>query len=265
MTAPESLGRRRALQLLGGAGLAAALAACAGKGSDTADPTTSAPARSGTGGAGTTAAGATAAIPEETAGPFPGDGSNGPDVLDDKGVVRSDITRSYGPGDAVAAGVPLTVRLKVTDAAGGVPKPGAAVYVWHCDRDGGYSLYSRGLEDQNYLRGVQAAGDDGVVSFTTIFPGAYPGRWPHIHFEVYDDEAGATGGGKPIATSQLALPEDACRAVYATDGYSTSATNLAGTSLAQDMVFGDDRAVHQLATVSGSVGSGLAAALHVPV
>ena len=31
-------------------------------------------------------------IPEETGGPFPGDGSNGPDVLTENGVVRKDIT-----------------------------------------------------------------------------------------------------------------------------------------------------------------------------
>jgi hypothetical protein len=30
-------------------------------------------------------------VPEETAGPYPGDGSNGPNVLDDSGIVRSDM------------------------------------------------------------------------------------------------------------------------------------------------------------------------------
>ena len=34
---------------------------------------------------------------------------------------------------------------------------GVAVYWWHCDRDGKYSLYSEGIEDQNYLRGAQMA------------------------------------------------------------------------------------------------------------
>ena len=64
------------------------------------------------------------------------------------------------------------------DASSGAPLEGAAVYLWHCDRDGGYSLYSDGVTDQNYLRGVQAAGSDGTLRFTSIFPGAYPGVGP---------------------------------------------------------------------------------------
>ena len=93
------------------------------------------------------------------------------------------------------------------------------MYVWHCDREGRYSMYSEGIADENYLRGVQVAGDDGRLTFTSIFPGAYSGRWPHIHFEVYPDEAEATSAGTPTATSQIALPEDVCAEVYATDGY----------------------------------------------
>jgi protocatechuate 3,4-dioxygenase beta subunit len=263
------LGRRRALQLLGGAGLAA-LAACAGKAGDGASTATTGPATTGTA-PGAAAPGATAgggssgAIPEETAGPYPGDGSNGPDVLDDRGIVRRDITTSYGSPAATAEGVPLTLRLRLLDAAGGGTQPRAgAVYVWHCDRDGGYSQYGD-LADVTYLRGVQEAGGDGVVTFSTIFPGAYSGRWPHIHFEVYDSLAEATGGGTPVATSQVALPEDACTEVYATAGYERSVPNLAGTSLAGDMVFGDDGGARQLATMSGTVDGGLVAALDVPV
>jgi len=137
--------------------------------------------------------------------------------------------------------------------------------VWHCDREGRYSLYSDGVTDENYLRGVQAAGDDGTLSFTTVFPAAYSGRWPHIHFEVYGSVDEATGGGSPVATSQIALPEDVCDTVYATDGYDQSVTNMARTSLDSDNVFGDDGAVDQLATVTGTVADGLVASLTVPV
>jgi protocatechuate 3,4-dioxygenase beta subunit len=268
----RSLGRRRALQLLGGAGLAA-LAACAGKAGDGAATATTAAtsaasattAATSAASAGTSAgSSAGGAIPEETAGPYPGDGSNGPDVLDDAGIVRRDITAGYGSSSGVADGVPLTIELAIVDADGGDPRPGAAVYVWHCDRAGGYSQYGD-LQGENYLRGVQAAGDDGVVRFTSIFPAAYSGRWPHIHLEVYDDVDAATGGGSPVATSQVALPEDTCDAVYATDGYEQSVTNMSRTSLASDMVFGDDGAAHQLATMSGSVAGGLTARLEVPV
>ncbi len=265
--APPPLPRRRALQMFAGLGLALVGCGSSGdSGAGSSSSTTASTAAGGsTGGAGSATAAACDTIPEETAGPFPGDGSNGPDALGADGVVRGDITTSVG-GGATAEGVPLTVQLSLVDAASGcAPMPGAAVYVWHCDREGRYSMYSQGVEDVTYLRGVQAAGDDGTVEFTTVFPGAYPGRWPHIHFEVYESVDAATGGGSPIATSQLALPEDACQQVYDTDGYEDSVGNLAQLSLADDSVFGDDDGVHQLATMSGTTAGGLTAALQVPV
>ena len=71
-------------------------------------------------------------IPDETAGPYPGDGSNGPDVLEQSGIVRSDIRSSFGDSSGTAEGVPMTLELVVSDLAnGGVPFEGVAVYVWH--------------------------------------------------------------------------------------------------------------------------------------
>jgi protocatechuate 3,4-dioxygenase beta subunit len=125
-------------------------------------------------------------------------------VLEQSGIVRRDIRSSFGGSSGTAQGVPMTLELVVSDLAhGGTPFAGVAVYVWHCDRDGGYSLYSDGIEDQNYLRGVQIADSDGRVTFTSIFPACYSGRWPHIHFEVHPDEAGITDTSNVIATSQL--------------------------------------------------------------
>ncbi len=274
---PRPMGRRRALTLLAGAGASVvALAACGGSGGDDAaatSTTTEAPAGPGGGappGGGGPADGQAAStreegtIPEETAGPYPGDGSNGPNVLTQDGVVRRDIRSSFGSASGTAEGVPLAVELEIVDADG-APLPGAAVYIWHCDREGRYSMYTEDIADENYLRGVQVAGSDGRLSFTSVFPGAYSGRWPHIHFEVYPDEATATSAGTPTATSQIALPEDVCAEVYETDGYDQSVTNLSRSSLESDMVFGDDEAVDQLATMSGAVGNGLTAALTVPV
>jgi protocatechuate 3,4-dioxygenase beta subunit len=256
---PTLLSRRRALTLLGGAGLAAALAGCgvASSGdSSGGSPTTSSAA--GT-------ASAATEIPEETAGPYPGDGSNGVNVLTESGIVRSDITSSFGSASGVAQGVPLTVRLKVLDTGNGsAGLQGAAVYLWHCDRDGRYSLYSEGITQENYLRGVQETGSDGSVQFTSIYPAAYSGRWPHIHFEVYPSlEAATTASGK-LRTSQLALPEAPCKLVYATEGYSQSLQNMAQTSLDTDNVFSDGYSL-QLATVTGTVADGLTATLNVPV
>jgi len=207
-----------------------------------------------------------ATIPEETAGPFPGDGTNGPDVLNQSGVVRADIRSSFGSSTTLASGVPLTIRLAILDIAQScAPIDGAAVYLWHCDQAGRYSLYSSGAQSENYLRGVQAAGADGIVTFTSIFPACYSGRWPHIHFEVYPSLEKATNAGNKIATSQVALPEDICNQVYATSGYEQSVQNLAGVSLARDNVFGDDGGVHELGAISGAIAGGLAVDLSVPV
>jgi protocatechuate 3,4-dioxygenase beta subunit len=244
------VGRRSALRLLGGAGVAAVLAAC-GSDSGSSSASTSTTAADAT--ASTTAAvGAGEEIPDETAGPFPGDGSNGPNALAERGVVRRDIRSSFGTSTTTAGGVDLEIDLVVVEADTGAALPGAAVYLWHCDAEGRYSMYSQGVTGENYLRGVQEAGGDGSLSFLSIFPGAYAGRWPHIHFEVYASLDDATSGGSPVKISQLALPEEVCDLVYATAGYEQSVRNLDQTSLASDNVFRDG-VDEQLADVSGDI------------
>jgi protocatechuate 3,4-dioxygenase beta subunit len=266
--------RRRALKLFAGAGLVA-LVGC-GNGAEstsaasgattTSNPSgttdTTAPTETTTG-SGTDASCST--IPEETAGPYPGDGSNGPNALTESGIVRSDIRSSFGSASGVAEGVPLTIELTVVDKANGcAAMSGAAVYLSHCDRAGLYSMYSQGATDQNYLRGVQETDAAGLVTFTSIFPAAYSGRWPHVHFEVYPTLAEATSAGTQIATSQLAFPEDVCNLVYAIDGYDESVRNMAQTSLESDNVFRDG-VEQQLATMTGDVTDGFVARLTVPV
>ncbi|MGK8500755.1 dioxygenase [Nocardia asiatica] len=252
--------RRRALFFLGAtAGAAAVAAGCASGSSGTASTGT-------TGAAATTQSGAPAAAPQETAGPYPGDGSNGPNVLVESGVVRSDITTSFGSYSGVAQGVAMTLELTLRDLAeGGAAGTGMAVYVWHCDRDGNYSLYSEGVTEQNYLRGVQVADADGKVTFTSIFPACYSGRWPHIHFEVYDSLETAVAGQNARLTSQIALPQETCDAVFAHDsGYARSVANLGQVTLASDNVFGDGWDA-ELATVTGTPSSGLRVSLTVGV
>ena len=250
------LSRRQMLRALGLGAAAVGLAACAGGG-----------AASGSSGSATTSASATSGeIPDETAGPYPGDGSNGPDVLEQSGIVRSDIRSSFGTAGGTAQGVPMQLELVIKDLAdGGGGFEGVAVYVWHCDREGRYSLYSEGITNENYLRGVQIADADGRVRFTSIFPACYSGRWPHVHFEVYPDRSSITDDSKVIATSQVALPEDTCVKVYAQTGYEQSVTNLSQVSLDSDNVFGDDGGRSQLATVTGDVESGLKVSLAVGV
>lgn len=242
--------RRTVLSLLGAGIGAVALAACS----------------TGTSGS-TASASATSAgeIPDETAGPFPGDGSNGVNVLEQSGIVRSDI-RSSLDGGTTASGVPMVLTLTILDMANDdAPFSDAAVYVWHCDAAGGYSMYSDGIENETYLRGVQVAGSDGTVSFESIFPACYPGRWPHIHFEVYPSVGDITDSTNAIATSQVALPQDVCDTVYASSGYEGSSSNMGQLSLESDNVFSDDGGASQLATVSGDATSGYTVALTVRV
>jgi protocatechuate 3,4-dioxygenase beta subunit len=251
------VGRRRALSLLGGASLAA-IAACA-PGTTTPDPTSSPTS--------TRAAGGGEEIPEETNGPFPADGSNGPNILTESGVVRRDIRSSFGGANGVVEGVPLAVTLTIVDVSSDKPGSavaGAAIYAWHCDRDGNYSLYSPGFEDENWLRGVQETDEQGRATFTTIFPGCYSGRWPHIHFEVYPSLADATRAQNLQRTSQLAFPEDACNDVFATPEYASSTQNFDGMSLDTDNVFSDGHSL-QLAKVTGTVAKGYRATLRVPI
>jgi protocatechuate 3,4-dioxygenase beta subunit len=237
--------RRQALRVLGLGTAALGLAAC---------------------GNGSSSGSASAEIPDETEGPYPGDGSNGPDVLEQTGVVRRDIRSSFGEATGTADGVPMTLEMEIKDLAnGGAPFVGVAVYVWHCDREGRYSLYSDGVTEENYLRGVQITDSDGKVSFDSVFPACYSGRWPHVHFEVFPDQASIADDSTIIATSQLALPQDASEAVYAQRGYETSVQNMAEVSLDDDHEFGDDGGGRQLATATGDVRTGYTVVLSVGV
>lgn len=255
------VGRRQLRRGLGLGVAAVGLAACGGSG-------TASTARTGST-AGTTTDGAAAAsgeVPDETAGPYPGDGSNGPNVLTESGVVRSDLRSSFGGLTGTAEGVPMELELVVRDLAnGGRPFAGAAVYVWHDDREGRYSLYSDGVTDQNYLRGVQVADEQGRVRFTSIFPACYEGRWPHVHVEVFPDLASTADSAAAVATTQVALPQDACEAVYAQPGYERSVRNLSRVSLSSDGVFGEDSGALQLGVVTGDVATGYAVTLAVGV
>ncbi|MBW8754190.1 MAG: intradiol ring-cleavage dioxygenase [Sphingomonadales bacterium] len=268
------LARRRALGLLGAAGTTALVAACGDGGSSsttasaTATPTpsptptataTPTPTPSASAGTCDTAA-------AETNGPYPADGTNSSNGLTSNalvasGIVRSDIRPSFINSSTVAQGVPLTLTIKLANVnATCAALAGYAIYVWHCDRDGHYSLYD--LPTESYLRGVQVTDSNGEVTFTTIFPGCYSGRYPHIHFEVFSSLANATSGRYSVLTSQLAMPAAACSAVYASTGYSTSQTNFANISIARDNVFGDNTAA-QLAvmtpTATGSAAAGYTA------
>ena len=254
--------RRGALGVLGAGSVAAVLAACTGGSGDT-----SGTAASDGGGASDGGASATSELtemPGETAGPYPGDGSNGADVLETSGVERSDIRSSIDSG-TTAEGVPLDVTMNILDMAGGdVPMEGAAVYLWQCDAAGRYSMYTEGVEEETFLRGVQITDAQGSVTFTSIFPGCYTGRWPHLHFEVFPDAESIVDAGNAILTSQIAMPEAESNGVYERSEYEGSAENLSQLTLETDNIFSDGYD-QQLASLSGDLDAGYAFSIDVPI
>lgn len=268
--------RRRALKWFAGAGTVALVAGCGGSSSDsdavttvttttTATPTPTATATP-TPTATTTSTGCIA-DPTETAGPYPADGTNTAsgstsNALTVSGIVRSDIRSSFISTTTVATGTQVTITLTVVNVnATCAPLANYAVYLWQCDRNGNYSLYTAPTE--SYLRGIQVTDAAGQVTFTTIVPGCYDGRYPHMHFEVFSTLAAATGGRYAVLTSQLAMPAALCNAVYAdTKLYPASATRFAKITTASDNVFGDNTAVQiaqQTPTFAGSVAAGYTA------
>jgi protocatechuate 3,4-dioxygenase beta subunit len=261
--------RRQSLRWLFASAAAVPLAGCGG-GGGAGGTSTGATASSNTGGTTTTTTGTCAVIPEETGGPYPGDGTNSngsgiANALALSGIVRRDIRTSVAPGSATAAGIQTTLKLQIVNVgASCASAAGAAVYLWHCDRDGNYSMYSSGLTNENYLRGVQEADSTGTVTFTTIFPGCYAGRMPHIHFEVYPSLAKATNAANRIKTSQFTFPMATLNEAYATTAYSTSSRNLASISYATDNVFSDGTSL-QMASVSGDPVNGYVVTLTIGV
>lgn len=209
----------------------------------------------------------------ETNGPYPADGTNTSsgstsNVLVSSGVVRSDIRASFIDSTTVATGVMVTFTITLVDANDSCsPLAGYAIYVWHCDAEGDYSLYN--LPKESYLRGVQVTDANGQCTFVTIFPGCYSGRYPHIHFEAYSSLSNATSGRYAVLISQFAMPSDACTTVYATSPYNgTSQKNFASTSIDSDGIFGDNTSAQKSAmtlTMSGTVADGYTASATVAI
>jgi protocatechuate 3,4-dioxygenase beta subunit len=184
------LGRREILALLGGAGAAGAALLVRGR---------SAPAA---------AAQVPACVvrPEVTEGPYY--------VAED--LVRSDIRSDPATGE-VKAGAPLTLTFNVSQVSGSActPLSGATVDVWHCDAAGVYSDVSDpgfNTKGQRWLRGSQVTDENGLATFTTIYPGWYAGRAVHIHFKVHPD-AGS------VFTSQLFFDDALSDKVFAQAPY----------------------------------------------
>jgi protocatechuate 3,4-dioxygenase beta subunit len=244
---PRMIGRRRFVAALGGLGIAS---------------TTGLPA----------VALECVALPWETQGPYPADGSNARagitiNVLTESGIIREDIRPSFGALTQSTPGARLDFELTLINADGCSSLADHAIYVWHCDATGLYSLYD--VADANWLRGVGISNDEGKVRFTTIFPGCYDGRWPHVHFEVFESIDKAVAGEASVLTAQFAFREEDCAGVYESNAaYTNGIRNLGRISLASDNVFADNSAeqiAQQTMPVTGTPDAGYQGATTIPI
>ncbi|WP_066369924.1 intradiol ring-cleavage dioxygenase [Herbidospora mongoliensis] len=217
----KRVSRRTMIAGVGSLGLGALLAACGSSGSTSV----------------TTSTGATATItPQAATGDltalFESSGTctltasttQGPYYFDaDK--IRSDI-REDRPGTR------LDVAIRVRDSETCEPLKDAVVEIWHCDAGGAYSgaeSASAGgpgqgrtpgggggdlvpADDNRYLRGAQVTNAEGIVTFTTIWPGWYRGRTVHIHAMVHV-------GQDRTLTTQVMFDEALNDAVMAAEPY----------------------------------------------
>jgi protocatechuate 3,4-dioxygenase beta subunit len=203
-------------------------------------------------------------LPGEMVGPFPADGTNRiagstVNVLDKIGVIREDIRTSFDGLTDIAEGVPLLLTLKLVNVSNAcLPLRDHVIYIWQCDAGGQYSLYER--KTANYLRGAVVTDADGVAKITTVFPGCYPGRWPHLHVQIFASKETAINGSASLLTSQFAFNKKDCDAAYASNtAYAASPANLAKLSLERDMIFANNTpeqlAAQTLAVVNGAASA----------
>lgn len=197
----------------------------------------------GTTSTGTTTTGSCTVTDTETAGPYP--------TKTPSSYVRSNIVDGQ-------AGVPLTIKITICNTNNSCNVlADAIVDIWHCTAEGYYSEYtvnpggiytSVDYTSSHFLRGRQTTDSNGLVSFTSIFPGWYASRAPHIHVHVYNSS------GSSLLVTQIAFPTDVCNTVYTTaSDYKAHGTQ--DTANSADMVFSDSLDT-ELATVTGSVADG---------
>lgn len=179
---------------------------------------------------------ACAVSPTETDGPFP--------IKTPAQLVRENIVGNK-------SGVPLLINITVQDVNNNCePLAGVLVDIWHCDAQGNYSQYGGQLDgnftNENFLRGRQTTDANGVASFISIYPGWYPGRAPHLHFEILDSN------GKSLLITQTAFPENISNTVYATTDYNGDFD----TSNAADDEFGNSLNRNMADSVTGNITDG---------
>ncbi|MFI2742280.1 intradiol ring-cleavage dioxygenase [Zhouia sp. PK063] len=238
----KNLDRKQFLKHLGYASLSVAtfsvLSACGGNSDDISDN------ENETDTGNISSSGTCKVTNSETAGPFP---TKNPSTLE-----RVNIT-----GDRT--GISLDIDITILDVSNDCNVlEGVIVDIWHCDKDGNYSEYggtqmqSSDYTSSHFLRGRQVTDANGLVQFTSIFPGWYQSRATHIHVHVYN------ASGTSLLVTQIAFPEgddSAVVEVNAANDYGYTKGMSGYTYNASDNVFSDG-VDNELCSISGNVSEG---------
>lgn len=118
-------------------------------------------------------------VPEVTEGPYYVSGE----------YIRSDVREA-----SHQQGIDLLLDIQVIDVATCQPVPNLMIDLWHANSTGVYSgvvVSGNGNSgdktnlNATFGRGLQQTDKQGVVPFTTFYPGHYTGRTQHIHVATH--------------------------------------------------------------------------------
>lgn len=104
--------------------------------------------------------------------------------------VDNDLVKILGSVEE-AGGEVIILKGRVLDRAG-APLADRRIEIWQCDMNGKY-LHSGDRQRIDFDAAFQGfghdiTGPDGSYEFRTIKPVTYPGRTPHIHVKVFDQD-----------------------------------------------------------------------------
>ncbi|KAG2835563.1 hypothetical protein PC129_g3321 [Phytophthora cactorum] len=202
--------------------------------------------------------------PEVTEGPYYVSGE----------FIRQDVTEGQ-------QGIRLYAEMQFVDVNTCEPVDDLYVDFWHCNATGVYSgVVANGNGDisdasninNTAFRGLSPTDEDGLVSFTSVFPGHYTGRATHIHIlGTYNGTVlknNTYSGGVGAHVGQLFFDQDLISKVEATGAYATNTQEL--TLNANDNIYSESAAtgfdpIMEYTLLGASVEDGIFAWISVGV